>query len=167
MDPTQWPPHVRHEVLVNYVGFPFWDVLTLAITSWRDLGEFDEIRVDRISPDEARTLARLEDAPALRGTTFMHFGAFFSRAFRENDYLLGRLQAIDRIIDIVCDSAGPQAVAGLDVAGLKRRAFELVLRVEEPHLPSARALIERLRAELVVLPARESALSYADAPQAT
>ena len=79
----------------------------------------------------------------------MHFGAFFSRAFRENDYLLGRLQAVDRLIDIVCDSAGAEAAAGLDLAGLKRRAFELVLRVEEPHLPSARALIERLRAELL------------------
>jgi len=130
-------------------GFPFWDVLTLSVTSWRDLGEFDEIRVDRISPEDARTLARTKDPPALRGTAFMHFGAFFSRAFRENDYLLGRLQGIDRLIDIVCDSAGAAALAQIDVAALKRRAFDLVLRAEEAHLPRARELIERLRAELV------------------
>jgi patatin-related protein len=149
MDGGRWPADVRREVLVNYVGFPFWDVLTLAVTSWRDLGEFDEIRVDRISPEDARTLARLGDPPALRGTAFMHFGAFFSRAFRENDYLLGRLQSVDRIIDIVCDSAGAQAVAALDIPALKRRAFERVLAAEEPHLPEARELITRLRAELV------------------
>jgi patatin-related protein len=149
LDFKQWPPPARREVLVNYVGFPFWDVLTLAVTSWRDLGEFDEIRVDRLSPADAGTLARLEDPPALRGTAFMHFGAFFSRAYRENDYLLGRLQTIDRLIDIVCDSAGAEAVAKIDVAALKRRAFDLVLRAEEPHLTSIRALIERLRAALV------------------
>jgi patatin-related protein len=149
LEPSKWPVAARRDVLVNYVGFPFWDVLTLAVTSWRDLGEFDEIRVDRLSPADARTLASLESPPALQGTSFMHFGAFFSRAFRENDYLLGRLQAIDRIIDIVCDSAGASAVAAIDVAGLKRRAFDVVLRAEAPHLTQVGALIERLRAGLV------------------
>lgn len=149
MDAGTWPPDARREVLVNYVGFPFWDVLMLPLTGWRDLGEYDEIRVDRISPEDARTLARLEDPPQLRGTAFMHFGAFFSRAFRENDYLLGRLESIDRIIDIVCDSAGAAATEGLDVAAIKRRAFEIVLRAEEPHLPNVAPLVERLRAMLV------------------
>jgi patatin-related protein len=149
LEPSSWSAAARREVLVNYVGFPFWDVLTLAVTSWSDLGEFDEIRVDRLSPADAATLARLKDPPALRGTAFMHFGAFFSRAFRENDYLLGRLQAIDRIIDIVCDSAGADAVAAIDVAALKRRAFDLVLRAEEPHLTHVGALMKRLRSDLV------------------
>jgi patatin-related protein len=149
LEPSKWSAAARREVLVNYVGFPFWDVLALSVTSWNDLGEFDEIRVDRMSPADARTLTQLKDPPALLGTGFMHFGAFFSRAFRENDYLLGRLQAIDRMIDIVCDSAGAEAVAAIDVAALKRRAFDLVLRAEAPHLTEVRTLIERLRGELV------------------
>jgi hypothetical protein len=149
MNPAEWPAPARREVLVNYVGFPFWDVLTLSITSWHDLGEFDEIRVDRFSPEDAHTLARMTDAPTLRGTAFMHFGAFFSRAFRENDYLLGRLQAVDRLVDIVCDSAGAGPLVGVDIPALKRRAFELVLRAEESHLPNVRELIQRLRAQLV------------------
>src|SRR5690606_34402088 len=152
MDVDKWSAAARREVLVNYVGFPFWDVLTLAVTSWRDLGEFDEIRVDRISPEDAPTLAGLQDPPELRGTALMHFGALFSRAFRENDYLLGRLHAIDRIIDIVCDSAGADALSGIDVAALKRRAFDVVLRAEEAHLPHARALIDRLRADNLASP---------------
>jgi patatin-related protein len=156
MDPAKWHSQARREALINYIGFPFWDVLTLSVTSWRDLGEFDEIRVDRISPEDARTLARDAQAPALKGTAFMHFGAFFSRAFREKDYLLGRLHGIDRLVDIVCDSAGREAIADVDVPALKRRAFELVLRAEEAHLPHARSLIEDLRAKLVDAPAAET-----------
>src|SRR5690606_29574327 len=126
LDMGQWDPEARRELLINYIGFPFWDILALSVTSWRDLNEFDEIRVDRISPEDARTVAR--GGHRLKGTAFLHFGAFFSRAFRENDYLLGRLQAIDRLIDIVCDSAGRDVLADVDVEALKRRAFEHVLR---------------------------------------
>jgi patatin-related protein len=146
LDTARWHAQARREVLINYIGFPFWDILTFSVTSWRDLGEFDEIRVDRISPEDARTVAR--GGHRLKGTTFMHFGAFFSRAFRENDYLLGRLQGIDRLIDIVCDSAGREAVAGIDRAGLKRQAFELVLQREEAELPHVRSLLDELRSEL-------------------
>jgi patatin-related protein len=148
LDPAHWHAQARREVLVNYIGFPFWDVLTFSVTSWRDLGEFDEIRVDRISPEDASTLRRGAAGGILKGTAFLHFGAFFSRAFRENDYLWGRLHAVDRLIDIVCDSAGPDAVAELDVLALKQRAFDIVLRAEEKHLPHLRTLIEDLRAEL-------------------
>jgi patatin-related protein len=148
LDTARWHRQARREVLINYIGFPFWDILTFSVTSWRDLGEFDEIRVDRISPEDARMVAR--GGHRLKGTAFVHFGAFFSRAFRENDYLLGRLQAIDRLIDIVCDSAGREALAGVDVQALKRRAFELVLQAEEAHLPHVRSLIDELRSELCV-----------------
>ena len=151
LDPAQWHPQARREVLVNYIGFPFWDVLTFSVTSWRDLGEFDEIRIDRISPEDASTLRLGSTARPLKGTGFLHFGAFFSRAFRENDYLWGRLHAIDRLIDIVCDSAGADSIAALDVLAFKRRAFEMVLRAEEEHLPHVRPLIEELRAELAHL----------------
>jgi patatin-related protein len=150
LDTTRWEQPARRELLVNYIGFPFWDILTLSVTSWRDLGEFDEIRVDRISPEDARAVARA--GHELKGTTFLHFGAFFSRAFRENDYLLGRLQAIDRLIDIVCDSAGKEALAGVDVEAIRRRAFEDVLRAEEAHLKHVPALVRDLRAELCGLP---------------
>ena len=34
LDPTAWHPEARREVLVNYLGFPFWDVLTF----WSVLG---------------------------------------------------------------------------------------------------------------------------------
>jgi hypothetical protein len=71
-----------------------------------------------------------------------------SRPYRENDYLLGRLHAVDRLIDIVCDAAGPDALSRAAVAALKRNAVLRILDVEEPHLPTCKKMIAELRAAL-------------------
>ena len=81
-------------------------MLALPVTSGREMGELNEILVDRISPQDVHTLKGFQGIESLRGIGFGHFAAFFSRAYRENDYLLGRLHAADRLIEIVCDSAG-------------------------------------------------------------
>ena len=147
LTPDHWHPEARREVFVNYLGFPFWDVLTFPVTSTRELGEFNEILVDRISPQDARALRGFEGSPNLKGVGFAHFAAFLSRAYRENDYLLGRLHALDRLIDIVCDSAGLDPMQdGIDVVGLKKRGFARILESEEPHLPNSTELIAALRA---------------------
>ena len=96
-------------MLINYLGFPFWDVLTFPIMSARPFGELNEILIDRISPQDAHALKGFDGSESLKGAGFGHFAAFFSRAYRENDYLLGRLHALDRLIDIVCDAAGIEA----------------------------------------------------------
>ena len=106
LDPAQWQPDARREVLVNYLGFPFWDVLTFPVMVARQIGEINEILIDRISPQDAHALKGFDGSESLKGTGFGHFAAFLSRAYRENDYLLGRLHALDRLIDIVCDAAG-------------------------------------------------------------
>ena len=82
-------PAARRELLEHYVGFAVWDVLTFSVTNWRDLDEFDEIRVDRLSPDDAQTLRQGGAMSTLKGIQFYHFGAFFSLAYRQNDYLWG------------------------------------------------------------------------------
>ena len=145
LDPAEWHAEARREVLVNYLGFPFWDVLTFPMISAREIGELNEILVDRISPQDARALKGFEGIGSLKGIGFGHFAAFFSRAYRENDYLLGRLHAADRLIDIVCDSAGPECMDKIDVAALKRRAFTQILDTEEKHLGESKGLIEALR----------------------
>jgi patatin-related protein len=146
LDPAEWHPEARREVLVNYLGFPFWDVLTFPITSAREIGEFNEILVDRISPQDARTLKGFEGIESLKGIGFGHFAAFLSRAYRENDYLLGRLHALDRLIDIVCDSAGNESIKDrIDVLALKKRGFARILDAEEKHLIHSRELIAALR----------------------
>ena len=146
LDPAEWHPDARHEVLVNYLGFPFWDVLTFSVTTGRGTGELREILVDRISPQEAHTLKGFEGTKSLKGIGFDNFAGFFSRRYRENDYLLGRLHALDRLMDIVCDAAEIDLQRdGIDVLALKRRAFERILNAEEPHLIHSKELIAAIR----------------------
>ncbi|MGB6465593.1 MAG: DUF3376 domain-containing protein, partial [Xanthobacteraceae bacterium] len=144
LDPAQWHPEARREVLINYLGFPFWDVLTFPVTTGRGTGELREILVDRISPEEVHTLKGFAGSKSLKGIGFNNFAGFFSRRYRENDYLLGRLHAAERLIDIVCDAAGPQH-GDIDVLALKRRAFERILHAEENHLVHSAELIAALK----------------------
>src|SRR5207247_10106352 len=101
LDPAKWHPEARREVFVNYLGFPFWDVLTFPMTRAREMGELNEILIDRISPQDARTLSGFDGIESLKGIAFGHFAAFLSCAYREEDFLLGRLHARVRSMDIV------------------------------------------------------------------
>src|SRR5262249_3630753 len=142
LDPAAWHPEARREVIINYLGFPFWDVLTFPIVISRKIGEMNEILIDRISPQDARALAGFDGIESLKGIGFGHFAAFLSRAYRENDYLLGRLHALDRLIDIVCDAAGIDRQAdGVDVTALKQRGFTRILDAEEPYLTHSKDLL--------------------------
>lgn len=152
-----WPPEAAREVLVNYLGFAFFDVLTFPLMRWREAGEFDEVLIDRISAKDVTLLNSLDKAPQVRGAAFEHFAAFLSRVYRENDYLLGRLHALDRLIDIVCDSAGADAVRDLDLVGLKLRGFSRILDAEQAHLPHSKAMIAELRGGIEELARREAA----------
>jgi hypothetical protein len=148
-----WPRAAREEVLINYLGFPFWDLLTFPVMTWREVGEFNELLVDRISVRDARALKTIEPAQKLKGIFFEHTAAFLSRAYRENDYLLGRLHALDRLLDIVCDSAGRDLLSESELLELKKRGFMQILDAEEPHLPNSGGLIAELRAGVAALTA--------------
>jgi patatin-related protein len=157
-DPAQWHPDARREALTNYLGFPFWDVLTFPVMTWRETGEFNEILIDRISPQDANTLSAFSGASNLTGTGFAHFAAFFSRAYRENDYLLGRIHALDRLIDIVCNCARLDVRHDArTILALKQRGFTRILDAEEKHLPNSARLIAKLRASIAELGADQPA----------
>ena len=148
-----WPREASKEVLINYLGFPFWDLLTFPVMTWREIGEFNELLVDRISVHDARALKKVDRAQKLKGIAFEHAAAFLSRAYRENDYLLGRLHALDRLLDIVCDSAGPGIVSDGDLLALKKRGFIQILDAEAPYLPNSSELIAELRTGIAALAA--------------
>ncbi len=148
------PIPAKRELIEHYIGFAVWDVLTFSITNWRDLDEFDEIRVDRLSPDDAQTLRKGGADATLKGVQFHHFGAFFCLAYRQNDYLWGRLHAADRLIDIVLDAARIEGAAkDINIVALKAKAFSAILDVEEKHLSECKDLIEQLRREIAALQA--------------
>jgi patatin-related protein len=145
LDVKEWHLDARRDVLVNYLGFPFWDVLTFPLMGTRDVGEFNQILVDRISPQDATALKRFAGSENLKGVRFGHFAAFLSQAYRENDYLLGRIHALDRLIDIVCDSAGIEKNDKIDILALKKRGFLRIIATEDRHLKLSRSLIRDLQ----------------------
>ncbi|MCB2108981.1 MAG: patatin-like protein, partial [Rhodobacteraceae bacterium] len=146
------PQPVRRAVIEHYIGFAVWDVLTFSVTNWRDLDEFDEIRVDRVSPNDSQMLRKGGASATLKGVQFYHFGAFFSLQYRQNDYLWGRLHAAERLIDIVIDAARLEDADGdVDIAAIKKAALGAILDEEEKHLSGCQDLIAELRRDLAAL----------------
>ena len=140
---------LRRSLLSAYLGFPFFDIAMLPLLQdGSGVDEFEEIKVDRLSPDDSLSLRHIGGA-RLQGAQLNAFGAFFSRAYREHDYLWGRLHAAERLIDIVASSL-PEAAAlpvGKLVA-LKRDAFAAIVDVERARLAQIPEVFAALDAEL-------------------
>ncbi|MFT4026261.1 MAG: patatin-like protein [Novosphingobium sp.] len=144
------PQSLRRKVLLTYLGFPFYDTVTLPLLRGEGLTEFDPVKVDRISPDDALSIRTGGAQATLRGVEFYNFGAFFSRAYRENDYLWGRLHGAERMVDLVA-SALPDnaALAPEQLAAFKREAFLAILAEEEERLKVDPKLVPGIRAEVL------------------
>ena len=123
------PQGLKRRILLNYLGFPFYDTATLTLTHNESLTEYDPVKVDRISPEDATSIRAGGTAATLRGTEFFNFGAFFSREYRENDYLWGRLHGTERMIDLVCSTC--EAFPNVRRSEIKRSAFLAILDDEE------------------------------------
>ncbi|HEY6916726.1 MAG TPA: patatin-like protein [Allosphingosinicella sp.] len=143
------PTQPRRALLLTYLGYPFYDIATLPLLQGEGLDEFDPVKVDRISPDDATAIREGGAEATLKGIQFNNFGAFFSRAYRENDYLWGRLHGADRLIDIVV-SAIPESrrLPPGTVAALKREAFAAILKEEKSRCGSIGKLIRDLEREI-------------------
>jgi len=143
----EMPKNLRQRMLLAYLGFPYYDIATLPLLQLDRLDEFNPARIDRISPDDARSIREGGTRETLRGIEFYNFGAFFSRAYRENDYLWGRLHGAERMIDIVASTVE----GGLSDALLrktKRAVFLSILDEEASAGRCDRRVIETLRQEV-------------------
>ncbi|MEQ1497085.1 MAG: patatin-like protein [Novosphingobium sp.] len=143
------PKELKRQVLLTYLGFPFYDTVTLPLLRGEGSTEFEPAKVDRISPVDCNAIRHGAAEKVLRGTEFYNFGAFFSRAYRENDYLWGRLHGAERMIDLVA-SAMPKGmvVEPAELVRFKRAAFLAVLAEEDGRLKADPGLVERVRAEI-------------------
>jgi patatin-related protein len=139
----------RRALLLAYLGFAYYDVATLPLLQGEGLDEFDPIKVDRVSPDDAPSIRAGGAEATLKGIQFNSFGAFFSRAYRENDYLWGRLHGAERMVDITVSTlpAGTRLRPGR-VAAIKRALFRAILDEEASRLGAVATLVESLRAEI-------------------
>lgn len=146
---TLLPKAERRDMLFAYLGFPFYDIATLPLLQGEGNDEFDPVKIDRIAPDDAVAIRGGGAAESLKGIQFNSFGAFFSRAYRENDYLWGRLHGADRLIDIVASTLPEgKSLAPGALTELKRRCFHAILDEEEPRLTHVADLFVELRAEI-------------------
>jgi patatin-related protein len=140
---TDWPGDRRWELLVRYLGFPFWDILLYPIQALSDVGERDQIEVIRISPRDTHRIPPLTldgQRSKLKGAESHHFGAFLSRPGRENDYLWGRLDAAERLIGILLDDADD-----LERARWCNEAFRAILTEDGDAVPQAAELVRHVR----------------------
>ncbi len=146
---TALPKAERRRMLLAYLGFPFYDIAMLPLLQGEGIDEFDPVKVDRIAPEDARAIRAGGAEASLKGIQFNSFGAFFSRAYRENDYLWGRLHGADRLIDIVASTlpVGSNLQAGV-IAGLKRDIFRAILAEERGRLTHVPELFEALEKEI-------------------
>ncbi|KQM95386.1 patatin [Sphingomonas sp. Leaf22] len=143
------PRDIRRPILLAYLGFPFFDIATLPLLGGEGLDEFDPVRVDRIAPDDAPSIRAGGAEATLKGIRFNNFGAFFSRSYRENDYLWGRLHGAERMIDIALSTlpAEVRLPPGW-ITRHKRAAFLAILDEEQPRLQAIQPLFDELRAEI-------------------
>lgn len=142
------PKELKRRMLLTYLGFPFYDVATLPLLQREGLEEFNPVKVDRISPEDARSIREGGTAATLSGAEFYNFGAFFSRAYRENDYLWGRLHGAERMVDLIASTV-PGRMNPARVAAAKRTLFLAILDEEDAARRLDKRLIAGLRAEVI------------------
>ncbi|MEL6531111.1 MAG: patatin-like protein, partial [Pseudomonadota bacterium] len=143
----EMPKNLKRRMLLTYLGFPFYDVATLPLLQSDGLGEYNAVKVDRISPEDARSIREGGTRATLRGIEFYNFGAFFSRDYRENDYLWGRLHGAERMVDLVTSTV-ESGVAQSDIREAKRAAFLAIIDEELEAGRCQRGLLDRIRAEI-------------------
>lgn len=141
------PKNLSQRMLLTYLGFPYYDIATMPLMQLERLDEFNPARIDRISPDDALSIRDGGTRATLRGIEFYNFGAFFSRDYRENDYLWGRLHGAERMIDIAASTL-EEPLDPQTVRAAKRSIFLAIIEEEAEVGRCARGLLGTLRAEI-------------------
>jgi patatin-related protein len=124
-------------LLVRFLGFPIWDTLILPILELSRVRQLSDIEVVRVSPLDGDP--ELLPPKQLMGVGTHHFAAFFTRKAREHDFLWGRLDGAEQLLNMVAP----------DLEEIwYRKAFQAVLDEEGSQLPAIAQLIREIRAKL-------------------
>jgi patatin-related protein len=162
---AQWPATERAEVVVRYLGFPFWDAMIYPLIRLSEAGELRELKVVRMSPLDSTQLGALKVGEKLMGVRLFHFGAFQRRDWRENDYLWGRLDAAERLVGLVLKD--PRLKSSAQGGGYRAQpwqvkpAFEAILEEEKGAL---KALAKRAPKRLAKIRKRVADLPGSSPP---
>ena len=132
----RWP-ELQWLLLVRFLGFPVWDTLILPIVELSEVRQLRPIDIVRISPRDGWP-GRLPPKE-LKGAAVHHFGAFFDRPDREHDFLWGRLDGAEQLLNLVAPDLDERWC---------RAAFQAVLEEEGPQLPAIQPVIQEIRDRL-------------------
>jgi patatin-related protein len=105
-------PLVRKALRTFYLDFDHFDMVLFPLTFCTEMGEGSRVAVHRISPMNliADGANGKISRPELAGESFGHFGAFLQKGWRRNDLLWGRLDAVEKFIDMLLPAGwGPEA----------------------------------------------------------
>ncbi len=153
-----WKAADRRSLLSRFLGFPLWDALIFPVVALARVPQFTPITVSQFSPLAAMALAT-PDGGKLKGVSLFHFGGFVDAAWRENDYLWGRLDAAELLLRMLRSSAPGQpqrpaadaAEAAVFAGPRLRGALQAVLGAEQD-LKRVADLRRALHAEIAALP---------------
>jgi hypothetical protein len=154
-DPPGWPDPAWHEdrFRSRFDFFERWDRVVYPIQRAFQVGEHDVVTLARMSPLDATLLAPPGGDPEerdsfyknkLKGTRFNHFGAFLEPAWRQGDYLWGRLDAAERLVRLLVNDPKDSET----VTSFCNRLFPAILSEEEPVLREATDVIELVSSRL-------------------
>jgi hypothetical protein len=143
---NDWDPETRNKLAVRYIAFPIWDALIYPMTALARLPQLSPIGVARFSPPDAKGLVPLDEhgnevTRKLKGTAIAHFGGFFEKAWRENDYLWGRLDGAELIGQLLGRQLTGEAI---DLRPSITQALAAILTAETGTLPSMSEQIRHL-----------------------
>lgn len=139
---------MRSHMLTEYLGFPLYDALLLTPGS-EDGGPdpLTELRVERVSPADSQSLGSA--FAGLKCRQFMGFLGFFNRGYREHDYLWGRLNGADRVVDLLVGLGGLRESDAARIA--RRELFEQILRRERSRLHHCGETLSEVQAAVKTL----------------
>jgi patatin-related protein len=147
---------LRADLLRRYIGFPIWDAITYPITVEHEVSERDsQIALYRVSPRETQVVQPPNtNTPKLAGMATHHFGAFFARPGREQDYLWGRIDGCCQLIALLIDRLREDGKASaIDGTAFMREACVAALEEEWSHVPNARDLANDMWKQVTDKPA--------------
>lgn len=157
---TTSPWNKRDRILLasRYLGFALWDGLLFPTISLSELPQFTPIPTVQFSPLRASALKPIGQRK-LKGVALHHFGAFAHAPDRENDYLWGRLDAVELILRTLDETFQDDGDVG---RGLLPRALSVVLATESDLRRIPSKLMESLRAQIAALEAASAADDVGD-----
>jgi patatin-related protein len=151
---SAWDVVQRQALLSRYLGFPLWDALIFPTVALSALPQFTPITVAQFSPLTAMALPT-PDGGKLNGVSLHHFGGFIDASWRENDYLWGRLDAVELLLRLLRSTVpgAPQGTPStqqeaVQLAGPRLRPALAAVLASERDLRRDPGLLTRLAAQV-------------------